>query len=87
QAEAVVKGVRLSEDEWARTRCMIVDASFRVIASSDGQGVLGETFALRTDGKPAGFYTDVVNRATIAFAATPGYETYKGLGWYGVVRQ
>ncbi|VVD61282.1 chemotaxis protein [Pandoraea capi] len=86
QAEAVVKGVRLSEDEWSRTRCMIVDSSFRVIASSDGQGVLGETFALRTDGASTGFYTDA-SQTTVSFAATPGYETYKGLGWYGVVCQ
>jgi hypothetical protein len=21
----------------------------------------------------------------VAFHATPGYETYKGLGWYGVI--
>ncbi|VVE72080.1 chemotaxis protein [Pandoraea captiosa] len=87
QAEAVVKGVRLSDEEWARTRCMIVDSSFRVIASSDGQGVLSETFHLRTDGATSGFYTDPVKRTTVAFAATPGYETYKGLGWYGVVCQ
>lgn len=23
----------------------------------------------------------------VGFALTPGYETYKGLGWYGVVEQ
>jgi hypothetical protein len=86
QAEAVVKGVRLSADEWARTRCMIVDASFRVIASSDGRGVLQEQFRLQTDGKPVGFY-HTHNGMTVSFAATPGYETYRGLGWYGVICQ
>ena len=23
----------------------------------------------------------------VAFALTPGYETYKGLGWYGCIQQ
>jgi hypothetical protein len=23
----------------------------------------------------------------VGFALTPGYETYRGLGWYGVVEQ
>ncbi|WP_311767772.1 methyl-accepting chemotaxis protein [Burkholderia sp. Bp8963] len=86
QAAAVVGGVRLSDDEWARTRCMIVDASSRVIASSDGKGLLQEQFRLHTDGKPAGFYR-MHNGTMVSFAATPGYETYKGLGWYGVICQ
>ncbi len=86
QANAVVKGVRLSSEEWSRTRCMIVDSSFRVIASSDGQGVLQETFRLRTNGANAGFYRDS-DQTTVSFAATPGYETYRGLGWYGVICQ
>jgi len=86
QAETVVRGVRLSEAEWARTRCMIVDSSFRVIASSDGKGVLQEQFRLHTDGKSAGFYR-ASDGTTVSFAATPGYETYQGLGWYGVICQ
>lgn len=86
QAETVVRGVRLSEAEWARTRCMIVDSSFRVIASSDGKGVLQEQFRLHTDGKSAGFYR-ASDGTMVSFAATPGYETYQGLGWYGVICQ
>jgi hypothetical protein len=86
QAQAVIKGVRLDDEEWARTRCLIVDSSSRVIASSDGKGVLTETFKLRTDGRSTGFYQES-GGTTISFAATPGYETYKGLGWYGVVCQ
>lgn len=27
------------------------------------------------------------NGQLIGFALTPGYETYKGLGWYGVLIQ
>ena len=85
QAQAVVKGVRLTDAEWGRTRCMILDSSFRVLASSDGEGVLTEVFPLRPDQRRAGFYQD--GGMTVSFAATPGYETYKGLGWYGVVCQ
>jgi hypothetical protein len=86
QASAVVKGVRLSDEEWARTRCMILDASFRVIAASDDKGILSDRFVLQTDDKKAGFYR-AANGSTVSFAATPGYETYRGLGWYGVICQ
>ncbi|MDE1183019.1 methyl-accepting chemotaxis protein [Paraburkholderia sp.] len=86
QASAVVKGVRLSADEWKRTRCLIVNARHRVIAASDDKGVLDEPFHLVTHGKPAGFY-HLPDGRTVSFAATPGYESYKGLGWFGVVVQ
>jgi hypothetical protein len=33
-----------------------------------------------------GHYT-AADGATVGFALTPGYETYKGLGWYGVIHQ
>ncbi|WJF91839.1 methyl-accepting chemotaxis protein [Paraburkholderia bonniea] len=86
QASNVVKNVRLSEEEWQRTRCLIVDAKHRVLASSDGQGLLQETCRLSTGGQRSGAYRDAQG-ALIAFAATPGYETYQGLGWYGVIVQ
>jgi hypothetical protein len=86
QAATVVKGVRLSDEEWRRSRCMIVDASNRVIAASDGKGILSEHFPLQTGGKSSGFYRHA-DGTTVSFAATPGYETYRGLGWYGVITQ
>jgi hypothetical protein len=86
QASAVVKGVRLTDEEWRRTRCMIVNAQHRVIASSDDKGVLDEQFRLNTGGRPAGFY-QLTDGRTVSFAATPGYESYRGLGWYGVIVQ
>lgn len=86
QASTVVKGVRLSEEEWKRTRCMIVDSSFRVISASDGKGILEEYFRLQTEGRQSGSYR-TTDGSTVSFAATPGYETYRGLGWYGVIRQ
>jgi Methyl-accepting chemotaxis protein (MCP) signalling domain len=86
QASAVVRGVRLTDDEWKRTRCMIVDSAFRVIASSNAKDILNEQFRLVAEGKKSGFYR-VSDGRTVSFAATPGYESYRGLGWYGVVIQ
>ncbi|NYH26102.1 chemotaxis protein [Paraburkholderia bryophila] len=65
---------------------MIVNASHRVIASSDDKGVLDEQFRLNTDGRSAGFY-QMSDERTVSFAATLGYESYRGLGWYGVIVQ
>src|SRR5256885_603648 len=86
QARAIVGGVRLSETERARTRALLVDARHRVIASSDGHGILSEVVDLSTNGRSNGFYQDGRGQ-TVAFHATPGYETYRGLGWYGVIIQ
>lgn len=82
QAEAIVKGVRLSNTEREQTRVMLVDAQKRIIASSDGNGASDE-YCKFTPQAERGYY---VNGDTlIAYAHTPGYETYKGLGWYGVL--
>ncbi len=43
-----------------------------------------ERVSLKLDGRSSGFYQDT-SGTMIAFHATPGYETYKGLGWYGVI--
>jgi len=85
QAAAVVKGVRLSDEERQRTRCLILDAQRRVIAASDDHGLLRETFELRGNGRD-GFYGGE-DGSMVGYALTPGYETYRGLGWYGVVAQ
>ncbi|KQN64555.1 chemotaxis protein [Erwinia sp. E602] len=86
QATAVVSGVRLSEEEWSRTRCMILDSHHRILASSDASARLGERFPLHTDGRSSGFFQPDEGR-TVSFALTPGYESYDGLGWYGVIEQ
>ncbi|MBN9530664.1 MAG: methyl-accepting chemotaxis protein [Alphaproteobacteria bacterium] len=86
QAETIVKGVRLTPDEALRTRVLLLDAGFRVIAASDGQGILTEQVPLTTQGRKMGAYVDPTG-CSIGFAATPGYETYRGLGWYGCLMQ
>jgi len=83
QAKTVVTGVGLAEDEKKQSRIMIVDANRRIIAASDGKGILQEIYALDHSSGPRGFYTN--GDKLIAYALTPGYETYKGLGWYGVI--
>lgn len=84
QASTIVKSVRLSQEEWARTRCLLVDARHRVIASSDDKGVLEEALPLKVSDPKAGAYRPDGD-TLIAYALTPGYETYKGMGWYGVI--
>lgn len=84
QARAVVQGVRLAPAEAARSRVLLLDARGRVIASSDGRGALQEIFPLETGSGPSGAY-QAANGRLIAYHLTPGYETYRGLGWYGVI--
>jgi Methyl-accepting chemotaxis protein (MCP) signalling domain len=75
----------LADEEWSRSRVLLLDRSFRVIAASDGQG-LYEPFPLSHGGASRGSY-ETPDGAIVAFAQTLGYEEYDGLGWYGVVSQ
>ncbi len=86
QAKAVVTGVRLSREEATRSRVLILDARNRVIAASDGKGILDEVFPLEAGAKTEGAYNDRTGNL-IGFHRTPGYETYRGLGWYGAITQ
>jgi methyl-accepting chemotaxis protein-like sensor len=83
QARAIVQGVRVGAADKARV--LLVDSNFRVIAASDGQGLLTERISLQLEGRRSGFYQDRTG-GMVAFHATPGYETYKGLGWFGVIQ-
>ncbi|MGN8245920.1 methyl-accepting chemotaxis protein [Cellulomonas soli] len=85
QAQGIVEGVRLSPEEWERTRVLIVGRDGTVLAASDRRGVLDERVDLRTEGRPSGSYAE--GGRTVGFAATPGFETYAGLGWSGVLVQ
>lgn len=83
QAQAVLDGIGLSAAERGMARLMLLDADRRVIASSDGKGVCTERYPLRLDGRTSGYYER--EGMLVAFAETPGYETYRGLGWYGCI--
>ena len=84
QAQAIVQGVRIEPAEKNRVTVMLLDAHCRVIASSDETHTLSKTFSIETSGRSSGYYRQG-NGATVAFHSTPGYETYKGLGWYGAI--
>lgn len=83
QAAAVVGGVGLSEEEKQHARVLLLDGERRVIAASDGRGALNETYPLKAEGRARGYYVD--RDRLVAYALTPGYETYEGLGWLGVI--
>lgn len=56
----------------------------RDIAASDGVGVLEQVVDIKRRSRTLGAYVDE-DGTHIGDARTPGYETDKGLGWYGVV--
>lgn len=82
QATAIVQGVPLSEDESMATRVMLLNAANRIIASSGGHAT-GETYPLKPESNH-GYYING-ERRLVCYGLTPGYETYKGLGWYGCI--
>jgi hypothetical protein len=82
QARAIVEGVARGTDDGSDTRVMMINASHKVIASSSEPCSLNETYRLRP-GEDQGFYT--ADDRLICYALTPGYETYRGLGWYGCI--
>lgn len=83
QAAAILDGIGLSPAERQSSRLMLLDAGHRIIASSDGEGVCTEQYPLQTDRRESGYYQR--DGKLIAFAVTPGYETYRGLGWLGCI--
>jgi hypothetical protein len=84
QAQTIVRGVRIEPEERDRTAVLLVDASGRVIASSQQTRTLNTRFPIETGKRSHGFYVQR-DGTTVAFHATPGYETYQGLGWHGVI--
>jgi hypothetical protein len=75
----------LSQEEWTRSRVMLLDHNFRIIASSDHKGLLTQ-FMLEHKGQQKGYYFNS-NHELVAFAKTLGYQEYDGLGWYAVIVQ
>ncbi len=86
QARAVIEGVRLSPDEAARSRVLLVDARGRVLSSSDRRGEFVETVPLDTRHRRSAVEHGE-DGSTTAFHLTPGYETYRGMEWAGVILQ
>lgn len=87
QADSILKGVRLSEDERSRSRLMIIDDDHRIIASSDTQNHLGERIELHTKAAQTSGYSILSENLIQGYSVTPGFETYAGMGWLGVIEQ
>ena len=87
QAHAIVTGVDLTDEERARTRVMLVDHDHLVLAASDGQGILTERIDLSQAESPTSGVFRRTDGTMVGYRLTPGYETYRGLGWYGVITQ
>jgi hypothetical protein len=75
----------LSEDEWKRSRVILLDQNMRVIAASDNNEILSP-FVLQHNGQQKGHYF-TPDHEMIAFAKTLGYQEYDGQGWYAAVVQ
>ena len=78
QARAIVKGVRLTDSEKTRTRVLLVDASKRVIAASDEQGILSEKIQLDTAGRPRGLLSWRPGRGRGRSTRPPGTRPTRG---------
>ena len=86
QAKTIVQTEpSLSEEEWKRSRVILLDKNLRVIAASDNTEVL-LPFMLEHNGQQKGHYF-TPDHEMIAFAKTLGYQEYDGLGWYAAVVQ
>jgi hypothetical protein len=86
QGRAIVeKEAALPKNVKERTKVMILDADFRVIASSD-PSLRFQHFALSHNNLQGGSYYDAKGNI-VAFAQTLGYQEYDGLGWWGVIVQ
>jgi len=68
------------------SRIMIADRDGMVLAASDGQGILTEVLPLSRLSPDHGVMTSPKG-LEYAFQRTPGFETYEGLGWFGVIER
>lgn len=82
QAKAVVEGVGLTQEERALSRIMLLDSDCRIIAETQ-QKAVGSHYPLQRNNEVRGYYQD--KGRLISFAETPGYATYRGLGWLELV--
>jgi hypothetical protein len=88
QAEYIVKHVRLSEREKNESRVLLFNSEGKVIATNDGTRILAENLSAISGIRRAlngekGYSIETIygKKTLVAYACTPGYETYRGLGW------
>jgi hypothetical protein len=84
QARSIVRDEpSLSAEDWERSRVLLLDSKFNIIAASDDRDLL-TPFELLLDNPKRGYSQSKKGEVT-AYHKTNGYEEYDGLGWYGVV--
>lgn len=84
EAQIIVRDeAGFTPEEWKTRRVLLLDGERRIIAASDGVGLL-TPFQLQDGGAARGCYR-LSGGQTVGFAKTIGYQDYDGLGWYGVV--
>ena len=81
QAQAIVDGISLTQEERATSKIMLLDSRYRVIASTQPDA-FGQSYPLQPDGA---WGHKVDGGKIVAYGLTPGYETYRGLGWLGCI--
>ena len=86
QAQIVVDGIQVDEDEAARTHCLLLDEDCRIIAASDKRGVLVHSLPLEAENKTRDSYVKQDGRL-VGFVRGEGYESFRGFGWFGVIIQ
>ena len=87
QAQSVINSVRLSDEERARSRVMIIDANHKIIASSNIQDRLGQSVEIRSKANQSAGYATLSRDYIQGYSMTPGFETWPGMGWLGVIEQ
>ena len=86
QARVIVQNEpSLSEEEWQRTRVMLLDGAGRTIAASDNRDLLAPA-PINMNGQKKGYSVDDKGVVT-AYARTIGYQEFDGLGWSSVIIQ
>ena len=86
QARVIVQNEpSLSKEEWGRSRVLLLDHRFRIIAASDNNNLLTVFFLDHKD-RQKGYYVNE-HRELVAYSKTLGYQEYDGLGWYAGIIQ
>ena len=75
----------LSPDEWQRSKVMLLDSNYNIIAASDGQDIMKKYPLDVKEGRKGSYFDGSGN--IVVYAKTTGYKEFDGHGWYGVIVQ
>jgi hypothetical protein len=75
----------LSADEWQRSKVMLLDSNYNIIAASDGREIMKKYPLDVKEGRKGSYFDSSGN--IVVYAKTTGYKEFDGHGWYGVIVQ